>query len=103
TVERDFADGFNLMTAELQSQEQGRFDEWKLSKGQPFVDYVRAAGIRTVIEFSGLQIENHGGTQFSVRALGTLKTWPLACGAEAEPRLKAFESHMALVAIDRTE
>lgn len=103
TVERDFADGFNLMTAELQGQEQARFDEWQLAKGQSFVEYVRAAGIRTVVEFTAVEIENHGGERFSVRVLGTLKTWPLAGGAEAEPRHKDFESHMALVAVERTE
>lgn len=103
TVERDFAGGFNLMTGELQAQEQQRFDAWKRDKGQPFVDYVRAAQIRTAIEFSALEIENHSDSQFSVRVLGTLRTWPLAGGAEAKPSEKAFESHIAMVAADRTE
>lgn len=103
TIERDLADSFNLMTAALQQQHEHRFDEWKLSKGQSFVEYVRGAGIRTDISFSSMEIENHGGQQFSVQVLGELKTWPLAGGAEAEPRIQAFESHMALVSVERTE
>tara|TARA_R110002073_G_scaffold336530_1_gene534780 strand:- start:5408 stop:6040 length:633 start_codon:yes stop_codon:yes gene_type:complete len=103
TVERDFATSFNLMTASLQAQHQEQFDSWETELGRPFVEYVRAAGIRSTLDFSVLEIENHGGTQFSVRAAGTLSKWPLESDAEAEPDTKSFESLMTLVAVPRTE
>lgn len=103
TVERDFASSFNLMTGNLQAQHQEQFDSWQSEQGRSFVEYVRAAGIRTTLEFSAVEIENHGGTRFSVRAMGTMQTWPLAGDAEAEPKTKTFESQLSLVAVSRTE
>lgn len=103
TVERDFATSFNLMAADLQASEQKRFDEFEAQRGRSFVAYVRDAGIRTVLDFTDLQIQNHGGTQFSVRVVGTRTAWPIAGDQEAEPSVKAFESQITLVAVGRTE
>jgi len=103
TVERDFATSFNLMTSNLQTQHQEQFDSWQAEQGRSFVEYVRAAGIRTTLEFRTLEIENHGGSQFSVRTMGTMQTWPLAGDAEAEPKTKTFESQLSLAVVPRTE
>ncbi len=103
TVERDFASSFNLMTAELQAQHQAQFDSWQTEQGRPFVEYVRAAGIRTTLDFTSLDVESHQGKRFSVRAAGSMQTWPLAGEAEAAPKVKTFESQLTLVAVPRTE
>lgn len=103
TVARDFAESFNLMTAELQQKQQAQLEEWKNEKGIPFVEYIRAAEIRTILEFTTIEIENHGGERFSIRLIGVHKTWPIDSDAQAEPKVKSFESHLALVSVPRTE
>lgn len=103
TVARDFAESFNLMSARLQQQQQKHFDQWERTKGQSFVDYIRAAQIRSSLDFTTLNIENRNGEQFMVHLKGTLQIWPLSEVGEAEPRIKAFEAHLSLIAVERSE
>lgn len=103
TVERDFATSFNLMTAGLQAQHNSRLDAWKEERGKTFIEFVRAAGIRTTLEFSTLDVTDHGGKQFSVTAKGLLQKWPLEGDGEAEPISKTFETQLTLVAVPRAE
>ena len=104
TVELDLADGFNLMTDELQSKFQRQFADYQAERGMSFAAFVKRQQIRTVLDFKSLEIDNHNDRAWSVHMRGIAKTWPLSrTGVDSGFQAREFEAQLTLVRAPRTE
>jgi hypothetical protein len=104
SVEKDFAEAFNFMTAELQKATRAQMDAYLAAKKQTLVEYIQTQQIRTSLEYRNIEVSEHGGTHWTVRATGQAKTWPLSRPMdEAGFSVREFEAHLTLVRVPRTE
>lgn len=103
TVERDFAEAFNLMTAELQEQHRRELAEYAAATKQSFLEHIKARSIRAEVLLRRMDVRAADG-RWHVRAFGRVRTWPLnAAGEEAGLEEQDFEVSLTLVAVPRTE
>jgi hypothetical protein len=106
TIEADFAEAWNLMTDELREEHEHMLADYQRQNDRDFVAYVRDQQIQTTLDFDRARFEvtGHNGNAFTVRAVGTARTWPLSrIGDEAAYSEKHFESFVTLVRCPRTE
>ena len=104
TIESDMAEGFNLMTAELQDEMRAQFTAYKTERKMTFVAFVKKQRIRTVLEFQKMDAQNHNDKVWTVTVRGLAKTWPLnRVGEDAGVRKRAFEAQLTLASAPRTE
>ena len=106
TIERDLADAWNLMTSELQKQQEETLKAYEKEHGEAFVSVIKKQGIQTVLDFDSKRTEttDHNGKAFTVRLRGEAKTWPLnRAGEEAAFSVREFEAFVTLVRCPRTE
>jgi len=103
TVERDFADAWNLMTEELQAQHDAELAQYEKQRGYSFVQFVKRSAIRTELDIARLDVARADGA-WTVRAFGHARTWPLnAAGQQASFREQDWEVSLTLVELPRTE
>ena len=106
TVERDLADAWNLMTAELRKQQEETLKGYEHDHGEELVAVIKKQGIQTVLDFDAKRIEvtEHNGRAFTVHLRGRARTWPLnRVGEDAAFSERQFESFVTLVRCARTE
>ncbi len=106
TVESDLATAWNLMTDELRADHERQLAEYRRTHGEDFVAFVKAQGIQTVLEFPSVKtgVVDHDGKAWTVRLVGTARTWPLGrVGEAAATSERELEALVTLVRCPRTE
>jgi len=106
SIESDLSEAWNLMTDELRAEQQASLDELKAQQGKDFVTFIKEQSIQTVLAFDAAKTEvtAHDGSSFTVRLVGTARTWPLSRpGNNAPVAEKAFEALVTVVTCPRTE
>jgi hypothetical protein len=105
TVESDFAEAWNLMTAQMQREQDQVLAAYAKDNQQEFVAHIQAQGIQTLIDFDDkrTQIGAKNGKTFTVRLVGRARTWPLQLVGEDQTSDKDFEAFLTLVRCPRTE
>jgi hypothetical protein len=106
TIESDWAEAWNLMTEELRQEQQRVLAQYEKEHGEEFVAYVKKQGIQTLLDFDAkrLEVRDHNGKTFTVKAHGIARSWPLSrAGEDAAFTEKSFDSVLTLVRCPRTE
>jgi type IV secretory pathway TrbF-like protein len=102
TIERDLAESFNWMTAELQRRTEAELEAFAAARGESLAALVKRQRIRTEVEFSSVEVARRSDTHWSVRVTGRLKTWPLG-QADRPSSERAYDATLVLVRVPRTE
>lgn len=103
SVERDFAEAYNLMTQELQQTHNRELAAYQAERGVSFLQHVRARAIRASVDVQRIEVTQGKGA-WVVRVLGRVRTWPLNAVAEDAAFVEQeFEVGLTIVPVDRTE
>ena len=106
TIESDLAETWNLMTAELRADHERQLADYRRDHDKDFVAFVKEQGVQTVLEFPSekIRVDEHGGKVWTVRLVGTARTWPLnSLGETAAFSERELEALVTLVRCPRTE
>lgn len=105
TVESDFAEAWNMMTAELRQEEQRHYSDYEKQNHQTLTDTIKAQGIQTALELDDARtkVTDHNGKVFTVHVRGAVSTWPLNRSRDdAASKQHELESIVTLVRCPRT-
>ena len=106
TVESDLAAAWNLMTNELRTDHEKQLADYRRANQRDFVAFVKEQGIQTLLDLPSekLRISEHNGQVWTVRLLGSARTWPLSrIGDPSAVNERDLEAIVTLVRCPRTE
>jgi hypothetical protein len=106
TIESDLAEAWNLMTAELRAEHERMLANYEREHQKEFVAFVKEQGIQMVLDWKNdkTRITDHNGKAWTVRLVGTARTWPLSrVGDPAAFTEREIEALVTLVRCPRTE
>ncbi len=105
TIESDLAEAWNLMTDELRGENERQLTDYRQGHGKDFVAFVKEQGIQMVLDLRGdkTHVTEHDARVWTVRLVGTARTWPLDRVGDAAFSEKELEALVTLVRCPRTE